>query len=112
MREKYKHIREVYYLNNWYRYKVNLKTLDEIEMKNAKMLFKALKELPGEDRSVLAAKYDKPTVWSGSNKVHPNDEDVAKSLDMPVKEYSEKRRQAQRKLNKIMINNKMEELNV
>lgn len=111
MRGKHRYIREVYYLNNWYRYKLHLRELDEKTLIEAKMLFKSLKELPELDREILAAKYDRPTQRTGVNKVHPKDEDVARSLNMPVKEYSEKRRQVQRKLKEIMINNRIEELN-
>lgn len=111
MTEKHSHIREIYYLNNWFRYKKNLKNLNEKKMQKAKILFKALKELSESDREILAAKYDRPTKWSGPTKVHPTDKDVADSLDMPVKEYSEKRRLAQHNLKETLIKQNLEESN-
>ena len=96
-------LREVYYLNNWYRYKKNLKELDEQEWKQARRLFRALKEMSKEDRDFLATKYDRPTIRKGKNcKVHPSDAHVAEELGMEVIEYSKQRREIQRKLKSIM----------
>ncbi|MGO1356306.1 hypothetical protein [Alkalibacterium gilvum] len=95
-------LRESYYLNNWYRYKQNLKELNKGQLENMRALYKGLKELSVDDRNFLAVKYDRPTIWKGKNKVRPNDEMIAGELGMEVKEYSKQRREIQRKLKSIM----------
>lgn len=102
-------IREVYYLNNWYRYKVNLKELNFAQMNNARLLFKALKELSKEDRDFLATKYDRPNIRKGESGYHPNDAIVAEELGMSVKEYTKKRRRIQKELREIMEQQRLEE---
>ncbi|WP_161878621.1 hypothetical protein [Alkalibacterium sp. MB6] len=87
-------LRESYYLNNWYRYKKNLKELNKTELEKMRELYRGLKELPLEDRNFLAIKYDRPK--------RPNDEILAGELGMEVKEYSKQRREIQRKLKSIM----------
>lgn len=101
-------IREVYYLNNWYQYKVNLKELDFTQMNNAKLLFKALKELSKEDRDFLAMKYDRPTIPTSRSRTHPSDIMVADELGMEAKEYAKKRRQIQKNLKDIMEQQRLE----
>ncbi|WP_027108573.1 hypothetical protein [Lacticigenium naphthae] len=95
-------IRESYYLNNWYRYKKNIKDLEATGLSNAKRLFKALKELSTEDRNFLATKYDRPTIERGLIKAHPSDQIVADELDMEASEYTKQRRAVQKKLKLIM----------
>ena len=95
-------IREVYYLNNWYRYKVNLKELNFAQMNNARLLFKALKELSKEDRDFLAMKYDRPTIPTSRSRAHPSDKIVAAELNMEASEYTKQRRTVQKKLKLIM----------
>ena len=87
-------LRESYYLNNWYRYKKNLKELNKTELEKMRELYRGLKELQLEDRNFLAIKYDRPK--------RPNDEILAGELGMEVKEYSKQRREIQRKLKSIM----------
>ena len=87
-------LRESYYLNNWYRYKKNLKELNKTDLEKMRELYRGLKELPLEDRNFLAIKYDRPK--------RPNDEILAGELGMEVKEYSKQRREIQRKLKSIM----------
>lgn len=97
------HVREVYYLNNWYRYKKNLKIMGSSELKNARMLFRALKELTQENREFLAMKYDRPK--------RPTDAYLAEELGMSKDRYVEKRRMIQRELKSIMISQKLKESN-
>lgn len=100
--EEHGHIREMYLLNNWYRYKSNLNELDYTEMQNLKTLFKGLKELSAADREVLAIKYDRKLK-------RPTDEEIAAELGMSKITYGKKRRQIQRKLKHIIIKQKLED---
>lgn len=99
--EEYGHVRESYFLNNWYRYKKYLKELCGTELQSAKTLFRGLKELSSEDREFLALKYDKPK--------RPHDKTTASELGMALKTYSKKRRAIQKELKIIMIKQKLEE---
>ena len=95
-------VREAYYLNNWYRYKENLKQLNDSQLEMAKTLFRALKELDPADRIFLATKYDRPTIQSGKGRVHPSDRLVADELGMEATNYTKQRRVIQKKMNAIM----------
>lgn len=94
-------VRESYLLNNWYWYKRNVTKLVGINLKNARLLFKSLKELSTEERDFLAEKYDNPTIINGRAK-KPNDEMVAEELGMTKNQYALKRREVQKKLKRIM----------
>ena len=102
LKESVIHIREVYYLNNWYRYRKNLKELSHVEAKNAIVLFKALKELPESEREFLSAKYNRHK--------RIKDESLADLIGVELKDYRRARRRIQKKLKTIMQQQKLEEL--
>ena len=92
-------VRAVYLLNNWYRYKTNIKELDNIEMEYFKTLLRGLKELPPADRELLTIKFDKGLK-------RPTDKEVATELGLSKKVYATKKRSVQRDLERIIIEQK------
>lgn len=93
--------RELYFLTNWYRYKKNIKELDQGALNHAKTFFRSLKSLSPEDREFLAMKYDQPKRQS--------DKTLAKELAMDFKEYGDKRRAIEKQLRLNIIKQNLEE---
>lgn len=107
----YDHIRPVYYLRHWRFYENARYDLDPKELENAKVFFNALKELPEEDRKILADKYYKaelscnydPSRYTYTTVIPINDEVLASKSNMPHSHFSQLRKEAENRLGESMI---------
>lgn len=97
-----------YYLRKWHRYQENLNYLNERGIRDAKILFSALSELPEEERAFLADKYCVPTKKKNGVGVRPKDSDLAQQYGMDTEEYRKQRRSLERKMSVLITKYKTE----
>lgn len=94
--------RAKYFLMNWTHYDKNITHLSEVEQRNMKILYSALKELDQEERRFLADKYRvEPDKRTG--KRFKKDSIVAEEYGIPEKEYRERRFALETKFNNIIM---------
>lgn len=84
-------IRSKYYLNNWHDYVTNIDLLSDTALINARLLFRALNELPEEDRYWLELKYARPRHRVNGTMTRLRDELIAEEIGITAKEYRKKR---------------------